>query len=254
MNNTTSVMMTTYNRLDLTKRMIESFLKTTKSFFRFIVVDNGSVDDTPFWLHNDLNKMMRSNYYCQSYDVYLNHDNKGIASGRNQGLKIANKYKDPYLCCIDNDAEMPDNWLAKCIDFLQANPKFSIGVNMEDVNYPLMEKNGKMCQYKKDGNLGSACMVFPRHLHSLIGYFSTEMNKFYGEDDANWGFRARIAKYELAYLPENGIHFGVGELDSGAYREFKDNCRKENIQKFRQDCMDYMRGVRSIYYQFKVRD
>src|SRR5271157_2690321 len=47
---TTSVMMVTFNRLELTKRMFENFLKTTDSDYRLIVVDNGSVDGTVEWL------------------------------------------------------------------------------------------------------------------------------------------------------------------------------------------------------------
>lgn len=40
----------TYNRLDLTKIAIESYLETVDVPFTYVVVDNASTDDTPIWL------------------------------------------------------------------------------------------------------------------------------------------------------------------------------------------------------------
>jgi GT2 family glycosyltransferase len=241
-----SVMMITYNRLDLTKRMLENFFANTDTPYRLIVIDNGSVDGTPQFLEN---MKPTDNQYCISYDYLLNKENRGIAIGRNQALKIANQYDDPWLSTMDNDVEVPNGWLKECIEIIKANPNYCIGVNMEDVRYPLVTKNGKKLQFKGLGNLGTACTVFPRDLHTKIGFFHAYA--LYGEDDTNFFFRARVAGYQLGYLSEMGKHFGTGELDKGEYREFKDKCRVGNVAKFQKDCRDYTNKTKSIYVGFE---
>lgn len=252
----TSLMMVTYNRLDLTKRTLTSLIKNTNSPYRLIIVDNGSSDSTAEYLKQLRQEILDSKAednvsYCKGFDYQLNKNNMGIAVGRNQALKIAGKYKDRWLATLDNDIELPPRWLNDCIDFLKANEKFSIGVNMEDVSYPIVVRSGKECQLKAAGNLGSACMVFNQNLHDAIGFFTTEYEK-YGEEDADWGFRARRAGFELGYIKNIGNHFGVGELDQGEYRKFKDECRSKNINKFRKNCMEYAQGKKSIYIPFNL--
>ena len=213
---TATIMLTTYNRLSLTHRTFNSLFGTTKTPYRLVITDNGSTDGTVDYL-----KSLKVNEYCLSYDLHLNAENLGIARGRNRCLKLADKHKTEYLATIDNDCEFPDNWLFKCIDIISVNPTLSIGVNMENVQYPEITLNKKTFQLKQQGNLGSACMVFNRMLHERIGFFTTEYEK-YGEEDSDWGFRARLAGWKLGYIQENGNHFGVGELDTGEYRKFEE--------------------------------
>jgi len=253
MTTTVSLMLCTYNRLELTKRMMSSLLMTTNSPFRLIVVDNGSLDGTVSWLSDELPSLLKKSEYCQNYDLHCNEKNLGIASGRNQGLQIADKYKDYFLGCLDNDVEMPMGWLKECVDIMTAVSRFSIGVNMEDAIYPLITQNGKTFQHKAAGNLGTANMVFERDLHEKIGFFTTEY-KWYAHEDANWGWRARLAGYRLGYIKENGLHFGSGELDKGEYREFKNKYGDENRPKFFQDCHDYSSGKKPIYLPFSLQE
>ena len=247
----TSLMFVTWNRLALTQRMLNNFFKVTTSPYRLIIVDNGSTDGTTEYL-NGLDKDKHAGSFCQGIHLKFNEKNMGIATGRNQGLKIAAQFGDDYLGTLDNDIELPAGWLEKCIDIIAANPSYSIGVNMEDVTYPLKTLNGKTFQFKELGNLGSACMVFTRELHREIGYFTTEYEN-YGEEDANFGFRARRMGYNLGYIKEPGIHFGIGELDTGEYRAFKDECRQKNLSKFQKDCYAYMQGMKAIFHSYSEK-
>ncbi len=243
--NCVSIMMVTYNRLELTKRMFENFLRTTDSDYRLIVVDNGSVDGTVEWL-KQLNPV---GGHCQAYHTHFNEKNMGIAIGRNQGLLIADKYQDPYLCTIDNDVELHVGWLTQCLDVVKSNNKFTIGVNFEGRNYPEQLVNGHKVQWKKEGNLGTACSVFHRKLHDAIGFFIMDFG-LYGEEDADFFFRARQAGWQVGYLPTNGVHFGEGELDTGEYREFKTAQHQKNLKAFQKNCWDYMGRMRSINIKF----
>lgn len=247
---TTSIMLCTYNRLDLTKRMLDNFFRATTSPYHLIIVDDASSDNTAQFL-GQLDVKGKSEY-CLSFNYQINEKNMGIATSRNRGLKIADQYSDPYLATLDNDIELPNNWLQNCIDVISANPRFTIGVNLEGVNYPPMTQNGKTFQYKARGNLGSACMVFGKDLHDKIGYFTTEYQK-YGEEDADWGFRTIMSGHSLGYLQEPGVHFGVGELDTGEYRKFKDECRAQNLTKFQNNCRAYMRKEKPIHVPYSEK-
>ena len=49
---TATIMMVTYNRLDLTKKTLEGLFKVTKYPFNLVVVDNASKDGTVEYLNN----------------------------------------------------------------------------------------------------------------------------------------------------------------------------------------------------------
>lgn len=237
--NLTSIMLVTYNRLNLTKRMLDSLIKNTDSPYRLIIVDNGSKDGTVEWLKEfSLNK---------SFPIHLhfNDENLGIAAGRNRAMKIADQFNDPWLSTVDNDVEFIPNWLSKCLDVLNFNEKFAVGLNMEGVDYPITNLNGKNIQFKKSGNLGTACTVFPRALHDEIGFFVSY--GLYGEEDSDFFIRSRVVGYGMGYLLENGVHFGTGENDIGEYRDWKTKMHAENLVKFRKACNDYYYKIKPIY-------
>lgn len=248
MSDNCSIMLVCFNRIELTKRAFSHLLQSTPQLHngtaRLIIVDNGSEDSTPEYLTELKEK------YSFISDVQLNPKNMGIGIGRSQCLKLANKYNDPYLSTIDNDVELPDNWLGKCLDVIKANPDFSIGVNLEGRKYPAINRAGKTFQFKASGNLGTACTVFPRLLHSQIGYFITEYG-LYGEEDADFFFRARVAGWQMGYIEEMGVHFGEGALDEGEYREFKTKSHADNYQPFVKSCREYASGKRSVYIPFE---
>jgi O-antigen biosynthesis protein len=247
---TASVMMCTYNRLSLTQCMLDSFFQTTTSPYHLIIVDNGSADGTPEYLRTLQSKARPD--FCQSLDIIFNAQNKGIATGRNQGLKKANDYNDLWLATLDNDVELPANWLQECIDIIQSNRNYTIGVNFEPTQYPLITKNGKTFQHKDKGNLGTACMVFHRNLHKAIGYFYG-YDHYYSCEDSDWGMRQRIAGYQMGYLKDNGVHLGEGAADTGEYREWKTACHSQTLAPFQQRCRDYMSRKISVYIPYSEK-
>jgi len=240
----TNIMMVTYNRLNLTIQCIESLFKNTKSPYRLIVVDNGSTDGTKEYLES-----LQTNEYCSLIEKQYNENNLGIAVGRNQCLKLSNKFEYDFLSTIDNDVLFPDNWLDDCLKFLMKNNNFAIGINFENVNYPIHKLNGIEVQLKPAGNLGTACTVFDRKLHKIIGYFNTEFG-LYGEEDADFFFRARQVGYKMAYMKNNGVHLGEGSNDIGEYRDFKTKCHKDNYNNFIKTCKDYVSGRKELFINF----
>lgn len=241
---TASIMCATFNRIELTKLMLESLFKETSAPYRLLIVDNGSTDGTPEFLKKTLSEQS----YCQ-YELQFNEKNLGIAMARNQGLIMASKYNDEWLSTIDNDIEFVPDWLNKCIEIIQEVPKLALGLNMEGRVYPYKTVGDKMFQVKNRGNLGTACTVFHRDLHDKIGFFTTEFG-LYGEEDADFFFRAKLAGWELGYLIEMGKHLGEGAADEGDYRDFKTKCHNENYQKFLDVCREYSQKKRDLKVNF----
>lgn len=238
-----SIMMVTYNRLELTKQTVKNIFDTVSGDFNFIIVDNGSKDGTVEYLNELSNK--HNNIY-----IHLFSENKGIGKGRNKALKIAVDLGTEWFVTLDNDVLLPNGWLDECIHILENVKTYgAIGVNFEGVEYNNVNINGISFQSKPRGNLGTACMVFGKSLQKMLGFFD-DYNNLYGEEDADFGHRIRVLGLKLGYINNKGNHIGVGEVDSGEYREFKDNCRKKNLNKFYENCRLYSLKKKPLYIKY----
>ena len=82
----TDIILVTYNRLNFTKKVIESIIERTKSSYRLIVVDNGSDKETDSYL--------RGLFADETIDeLILNKENKGLETALNQGFQlVTSKY------------------------------------------------------------------------------------------------------------------------------------------------------------------
>lgn len=249
---TATLMMVTYNRLELTKQTLNYIFENTKYPFHLVIVDNGSSDDTIEYLETELKNKANEFDNFLDYKLVKNDENRGIAIGRNQGLLASQKWNDEWLATIDNDVFVPDGWLGEAISIMKDNPQYgSIGVNMEGRQYPIVSMNGHDFQTKPRGNLGTACMVFSRKLHKMLGYFDHISYKLYAHEDADFGFRTRMAGFRLGYIKTMGRHLGEGEYDEGEYREFKNEYHALNLPKFNSNCGAYARKQKPIYIDFK---
>ena len=113
-----SVVMPTYNREDLLPRSIESILNQTVKDFEFVIVDDGSTDDSV--------KLIQS-YQAKDKRIRLvrNPKNCGIACARNRGMDEA---KGKYLAIMDSDDYSEPNRLEKSLAFFKKHPDY-IAVN-----------------------------------------------------------------------------------------------------------------------------
>jgi len=87
-----SVIMLTYNRENLVGRAIECILKQTEQDFEFIIVDNGSSDNSG---------KIADEYASKDIRIRVIHRERGnIGSGRNTGLDMV---QGDYVAFIDDD-------------------------------------------------------------------------------------------------------------------------------------------------------
>lgn len=243
-----SIMMVTYNRLNLTKQTLACLFENTDYPFNLIVIDNASRDGSGDFVYDFLADKVGKSDFFKGFTLVRNETNLGIAVARNQALQVA---KDEWLSTLDNDVLVPKKWLSQCIGILNSDARYGmLGVNMENVAYPLVKRGEHEWQNKPKGNLGTACTVFNRSLHKTLGFFNTEYG-LYGEEDADFGMRVRVLGLKLGYLKDNGIHVGEGENDVGEYRQFKTASHKANLKKFNENCVAYANGRKSLYIPFK---
>jgi len=104
--------MPVYNRADLTPRAIESILNQTFTDFEFIIVDDGSDEET---------KKILKEYAKKDSRIRLIHNpkNRGIAYSRQRGLDAA---KGTYIAVMDSDDWSVPDRLEKSIAFMSDYP------------------------------------------------------------------------------------------------------------------------------------
>ncbi len=91
----------TYNRLELTRRTLASYVDTVTAPFHFTVVDNGSTDGTAVWLEENIGD------YPSAY--VLLHQNFYPGKATNLGWALS-KDDVTHLHRSDNDVEYLPGW------------------------------------------------------------------------------------------------------------------------------------------------
>lgn len=105
-----SVIMLTYNRQEFVGRAIESILRQTYPDFEFIIVDNGSSDNSG---------KIADEYATQDPRIRVLHREKGtISAGRNTGLDAA---KGDYIAFIDDDDWAEPDFLEFLLNLAEEN-------------------------------------------------------------------------------------------------------------------------------------
>lgn len=114
---TVSVIVLTYNNLNLTQACLDSLLfDSDYPRLEIIVVDNASSDGTPEWLRGWQAEHPRAK-------VILNDRNLGFAAGNNVGLAAAT---GDYLVILNNDTVVTRGWALTMLRHLQADPRVAL--------------------------------------------------------------------------------------------------------------------------------
>lgn len=115
-----TVHMIGFNNLQLSKNCIESILtNTTPECYHLILTNNGSKDGTREYFDQ---------IAAQFDHVTVNHevDNTGFQSPNEKAFAIARERGSEFYCPINNDVELPPQWIEKLVEPLEANPKGAI--------------------------------------------------------------------------------------------------------------------------------
>lgn len=105
-----SVLMPVYNAERFLNEAIDSILNQSFTNFEFIIIDDGSTDDSA--------KIIKS-YSDPRIRYYKNPQNMGISPSLNVGIELS---KATYIARMDSDDVCHPERLQKQYDFIQANP------------------------------------------------------------------------------------------------------------------------------------
>lgn len=113
---TVTIIMSTYNRAPIVSAAVESALEQTYKDFEFIIVDDGSTDNTAAVLEKYARLDPR-------LIILTNPSNNGLIAGLNKGLAHA---RGKYIARIDDDDKMLPDRLEKQVAYMQTHPDAAV--------------------------------------------------------------------------------------------------------------------------------
>lgn len=214
-----SIVVLTYNQCDITLRLFQSlkgFMASCDNT-EIILIDNGSSDKTV--------ERIRELYssWNNRLTIIANQSNRGVAAGRNQGLRIA---RGKYLMLLDNDTMVTSGAILQLIGYLdshhrcglvspalvspdghhQANAKPFPGIVQKIRHLLRLPESASEQAHSKSEHpfyLIGACQLFRRELLDQIGFL--DENIFFGPEDADFCMRVRAAGFTVDYLQSVSI-------------------------------------------------
>ncbi|MCC3377311.1 glycosyltransferase family 2 protein [Cohnella sp. REN36] len=204
-----SVIIPTYNRLDLLQACIASIRRHTKDVdCEVIVVDNGSADGTADWCRRERLTL-----------VSLPR-NEGFTKACNKGMRIA---AGDSIVLLNNDTIVSRRWLSNLLRALYSEPVIGmVGPvcnyvsGKQQVHYPYadMDEFERIAahvnvsapeKWKRVERIVGLCLVFRRELMETIGLLDERFSPGHYEDD-DYCLRARLHGYGLLICPDALIH------------------------------------------------
>lgn len=212
-----SILLLTIDRYELTEKYVSLALDRANYPYELLVCDNGSTDKRTIDFISSLKPAAH----------ILNSENKGIYSGLNSLLE---KAKGEYFVKIDNDIELPENWLKSFVETYEAIPNAGMaGIHCVHSLPPAKEING-IKVHLNPRTFGT--MFWSRALFDKIGYFNEAFTP-YGLGDSEYMQRSLYSGHINFYL--NGleaIHQGHDIGEDSDYRRNKTKSLERNEELF----------------------
>lgn len=146
----------TYNRLEYTKKTLQSLKETIDIPYYLNVVDNNSTDGTADWLNRNLEEHVILN------DVNL-YPGRATNLGWTNGL--LNYPETTHLMRCDNDMEFEEDWASKAAEYFRAFPELGqLGLDSEALdtyngNPDYIFSSGGKTINMWPGNVGGPCII-----------------------------------------------------------------------------------------------
>jgi Predicted glycosyltransferases len=210
-----SIIIVTFNNLDITKQCIESiFRKTAYPNYEIIIVDNQSNDGTIEYLLD-----LQKNYH--NLKVILNEENYGFAKANNIGIAHS---KGEYVILLNNDTIVTKGWIMGFVKHLDRNKNLGLigpvtnyagNESQVKVTYSSIEDMDSFAEvyttnhlnelYTNIRMLGMFCVAMKRHIIEEIGYLDECFGLGMFEDD-DYSFRIKSQGYQIACAEDVFIH------------------------------------------------
>lgn len=184
-----------------------------------VVVDNGS--------HDGSADFVRANF---PEVVLLTHPkNIGFTGAVNDGIRWAIDNNYPYVALLNNDAVADKHWVKNLVGFISKNPKVGIATSkIISFDGKLMDSTGEFYsvwglsfsrgrdepasnRYDRMSRIFGAsggASIYRTTMLNQIGLFDNDFFAYY--EDVDISFRARLAGWEVNYVPSAIVRHHIG--------------------------------------------
>jgi GT2 family glycosyltransferase/predicted Zn-dependent protease len=250
-----SIIVLCCNRSDVTRLCLESVVRCTRGPYEFILVDNGSTDDTP-----DVLAEFARRPGPARVEVIRNGTNRGFPAGCNQAIARA---RGRFLVFLNNDTIVTRDWL-KTLIARALHDWPHVGLVGPVTNYA-PEPQGVACAYslqeleafaarrRQDWagkvlavrRLSGFCLLVRREVLDRVGTFDEGFGLGFFDDD-DLALRAHQAGYKLLVALDVFVHHFGSQTFHGLGVDTR-RLLEENFGRFRAKWGDhYTKGYRPI--------
>lgn len=234
-----SVVVLTYNNLNLTKNCLYSIYKYSNySNLEVIVVDNFSTDSTRAWLSEFAQTK-------NNFKLILNDKNSGFSAGNNIGIKQAS---GEYVVVLNNDTFVSPNWIKNLLQHFSNDKVGMVGPVTNNIGNQAKiivdsyfteadflkvatkihyENLGKTYLMSK-GALAFFCVMIRKSVIESVGLLDENFGRGWFEDD-DYTLRMRLAGYQAMIADDVFIH----HEHSASFGKLADDARLELFNKNR---------------------
>ena len=210
-----SVLMTVYNGMPYLPAAVDSVLRQTYEDFEFVIVDDGSTDETPKFLASLTDPRIK----------LLHQENQGTAVAANLGLKLC---RGEYIARMDSDDVSELHRLKTQVDFLDRHPEVGlVGAQMcplgskssgPSLNLPTNHQDIFDALMEGRHGLAHACILMRTDkLKQIGGYWSVPLQ------DA-WDMMLRMGEVSQLANIDQVLHYyrvHVGSLNGVGMRRMR---------------------------------
>ena len=235
-----SVIVLTYNNLDMTKACLHSI--DTHSLYdnlEIVIVDNASTDGSQEFLKQ---------FAEDRPDVLLvlNNENKGFAAGNNQGLDAAT---GDFMIVLNNDTFVTPGWVRGLVRPLLRDPSIGLAgpvtnnigneakINIEYHDIAEMEErymdytSAHLRELYEADVAAFFCVAIPRAVYEDIGGLDESYGRGFFEDD-DYCMRVRKAGYRIVIVDDVFVHHHLSASFSLLTEGERGRLFEENKKKY----------------------
>jgi len=200
-----SVSLLCLNRLDLTRRCVESLVAHTPGPWELHITDNGSTDGTGDYLRALAAERA-------AVRLTTHGANRGFIAPHNAQAAAA---AGQWLCVLNNDTEVGPGWLDALLAPFRADPLVGQVGPADPYGALTADFLGVPCAPGAAPEyLSGHCFVVPRRLGQLHGLFDEASLAWATCEDADLSLRLRRAGYKIVRVPDAPVrHLGRATMD-----------------------------------------
>ncbi len=236
-----SIIIPTFNRLDMTRRCLESLARQRgRHSVEIIIVDNASTDGTIEFLKTEAD--------AGRLRAILNPENRGFSRACNQGARAA---VGRHILFLNNDTEVESGWLEPLMETIESNENIAAvgskllfpdrtiqhaGVAILDdrqlpdplvarhVHYRQPEASPEASQPCAFQALTAACLLIRKSAFEHVGGFDEEY--WNGYEDVDLCFKLRQEGGLLVYQPRSVVMHHESQSGPERFRQVAHNTQR----------------------------